>query len=130
MFAVERVDHVGFTAEDLEGLTRWYKTVLGMTRVHADVWPDVEGGHPLFLTAGSAGLALFAKREGVAPRARTPADPNEHFALLVDRPNFEQAQRDLDALGVPYEVWDHGICDSLYLEDPEGHQIELTAYRG
>ena len=61
--------------------------------------------------------------------AATPADPNEHFALLLDRPNFEQAQRDLDALGITYEVWDHGICDSLYLEDPEGHQIELTAYR-
>jgi hypothetical protein len=28
-----------------------------------------------------------------------------------------------------YDVWDHGICDSLYLEDPEGHRIELTSYR-
>ena len=128
MFDVDRLDHVAFTARDLEGLTRWYETVLGMRRVHAEVWPDIEGGQPLFLRAGSACLALFAARDGVAPRPATPADPNEHFALVLDRQNFEQAQTDLAALDIPFEVWDHGICDSLYFTDPEGHQIELVTY--
>ena len=128
MFKAERIDHVGFTAHDLEGLARWYETVFGMTRVHADAWPDVADGHPLLLCAGEACVALFQARKGVEPRPRS-TDVNEHFALVLDRPNLEQAQRDLDALGIPYEVWDHGICDSLYLEDPESHQIELTAYR-
>jgi catechol 2,3-dioxygenase-like lactoylglutathione lyase family enzyme len=130
MFEVERIDHVGFTALDVEGLARWYETVFGMTRVHADAWPDVAGGHPLVLCAGSTCVALFAARDGIAPRPRAPADPNEHLALVLDRENFERAQQDLTALGIEYEIWDHGICDSLYLEDPEGHQIELTAYRG
>ncbi len=129
-FEVERIDHVGFTAHDVEGLARWYETVFGMTRVHADAWPDVAGGHPLVLCAGSACVALFASRDGFEPRPRTPVDPNEHFAIVLDQANFAKAQSDLDALGIAYEVWDHGICDSLYLEDPEGHQIELTAYRG
>ncbi len=129
MFKVERIDHVGFTAVDVEGLARWYEDVLGMKRAYADAWPDVAGGHPLVLCAGPACVALFAAREGVAPRPRATDDPNEHFALAFDRQNFEQAQSDLDALGITYEVWDHGICDSLYFEDPEGHQIELTAYR-
>ena len=128
MFRVERVDHVGFTAHDLEGLARWYETVFGMTRVHAEAWPDVEGGHPLVLCAGDACVALFQARDGVEPRPRS-TDPNEHVALVLDRANFEHARHDLGALGIPYEVWDHGICDSLYLEDLEGHQIELTAYR-
>jgi catechol-2,3-dioxygenase len=39
------------------------------------------------------------------------------------------SQKDLTKLGIPHQLWDHGICDSLYLEDPEGHQIELTTYR-
>jgi catechol-2,3-dioxygenase len=67
MFAADRLDHVAFTARDLDALARWV--------------------------------------------------------------NFEQAKLDLDRLGIAYDVWDHGICDSLYLEDPEGHQIELTTYR-
>jgi catechol-2,3-dioxygenase len=53
----------------------------------------------------------------VAPRPADPPDPNE------------QARADLDRLGIAYDIWDHGICDSLYLQDPEGHQIELTTYR-
>lgn len=129
MFRVDRLDHVAFTARDLEGLARWYEAVFGMQRVHADAWPDIAGGHPFALCTGSVCVALFATRDGVAPRSPTPADPNEHFALALDRPNFEEAKQDLATLGIPYELWDHGICDSLYLEDPEGHQIELTTYR-
>jgi catechol-2,3-dioxygenase len=129
MFAADRLDHVGFTARDLEGLAHWYETVFGMTRVHADAWPDVDDGHPLVLCAGTVCVALFRAREGVAPRPAEPADPNEHVALALDRANFEQARIDLDRLGIAYEAWDHGICDSLYLADPEGHQIELTTYR-
>ena len=129
MFAADRVDHVGFTARDLEGLAHWYETVFGMTRMHADAWPDVDDGHPLVLCAGSVCVALFRARRASAPRPAEPADPNEHVALALDRSNFEQAQRDLDRLGIAYEAWDHGICDSLYLSDPEGHQIELTTYR-
>jgi catechol 2,3-dioxygenase-like lactoylglutathione lyase family enzyme len=129
MFAADRLDHVGFTAHDLEGLARWYETVFGMTRVHADAWPDLDDGHPLVLCAGAVCVALFRAREGVAPRPADPADPNEHFALALDGANFEQAPIDLDRLGIAYDAWDHGICDSLYLEDPEGHRIELTTYR-
>jgi catechol 2,3-dioxygenase-like lactoylglutathione lyase family enzyme len=128
MFHAERVDHVGFTARDVDALADWYRRVLGMERVHAEAWPDVDGGHPLVLCAGPFSVALFKRREGVEPRPATPADVNEHVALALDRANFEQAQRDLDALGIPYELWDHGICDSLYFDDPEGHQIELTTY--
>ena len=129
MFTVDRLDHVGFTATDLDSLARWYENVFGMRRAYAEAWPDVEDGHPLVLCAGSACLALFAARDGVAARPAEPADPNEHLALALDPGDFDRAQTDLAALGIPFEVWDHGICDSLYLDDPEGHQIELVTYR-
>ena len=128
MFAADRLDHVAFTARDLAALAGWYQTVFGMQRAHADAWPDLDGGHPLVLCAGTVCVALFRAREGVAPRPAEPGDSNEHFALALDRANFERAQIDLDRLRVAYEVRDR-ICDSLYLEDPEGHQIELTTYR-
>jgi catechol 2,3-dioxygenase-like lactoylglutathione lyase family enzyme len=129
MFAAERLDHIGFTARDLESLAEWYRTVFGMTRVHADTWPDVDAGHPLVLCAGSVCIALFRASDRAAPRSGDPADPAAHFALALDRDNFERARAQLDDLGIAYDVWDHGICDSVYLTDPEGHQIELTTYR-
>ena len=129
MFRVDRIDHVGFTARDLDGLAGWYETTFGMQRVHADAWPDVDGGHPLVLCGGTVCVALFRAHGSAAPRPPEPSDPNEHVAFAVDGDAFDQAQRDLAALGIPFEVWDHGICNSLYLADPEGHQIELTCYR-
>jgi catechol 2,3-dioxygenase-like lactoylglutathione lyase family enzyme len=129
IFQVDRIDHVGFTAHDVEGLARWYEAVFGMQRAHAEVWSDVEGGHPLVLCAGSVCIALFARREGVEPRPVVPADPNEHVGLIVDQSNFETAKQELDAQGIDYTTWDHDICDSIYFFDPEGHQIELTVYR-
>ena len=101
-----------------------------MRRVHSESWPDVAEGHPLVLCNGAACVALFAARDGVEPRTDTRADPNEHVALVVDRDNFDRAQQKLDSAGIEYTHWDHGICDSLYLFDPEGHQIEITTYRG
>jgi catechol-2,3-dioxygenase len=82
------------------------------------------------LCAGTACVALFQARSGVAPRPANPSDPNEHVAFRVDRSAFAQAQVELAALGVAFDVWDHGVCESLYLHDPEGHQIELACYRG
>jgi catechol-2,3-dioxygenase len=48
--------------------------------------------------------------------------------MALDRANFEQAQRDLQALGIEFRLRNHRVCDSLYLNDPEGHEIELTTY--
>jgi len=31
-------------------------------------------------------------------------------------------------MGVAAHCSDHGISHSIYLRDPEGHQIELTTY--
>ncbi len=128
MFHAERVDHVAFTARDIDTLAAWYEHALGMQRRHADDWADVAGGHPLLLCNGDACVALFMARDDALPRPVDPRDPNEHIALVLDRSNYEQAKRDLEALSIRFEEWDHGICDSIYVVDPEGHQVELVCY--
>ena len=128
MFQVERIDHIAFTARNLDGLAEWYKKVFRMERVYADVWADIAKGNPVVLCAGDACVALFQVREGVEPRPVEPRDHNEHFALKLDRANFEQAQRDLWELKIEFRLSNHTVCDSLYFYDPEGHQIELTTY--
>ena len=30
--------------------------------------------------------------------------------------------------GIEAELWDHTICHSIYVRDPDGHQVELTTY--
>ncbi len=127
MFRIQRLDHVAFTARDIDGLAEWYTKVFGMERVYAEAWSG--RGDPVALCAGDACVALFREREG-AELAAEPADPDpsRHFAMALDRTNFEQAQRDMHALGIEFRLRNHKVCDSLYLNDPEGHEIELTTY--
>ena len=97
---------------------RWYETVFGMTRVHADAWPDVDGGHAARpLRRARSASPCSARARAVAPRPAEPADPNEHVALALDRCATSTQARSATSIasGSPYEVWDHGICDSLYL---------------
>jgi catechol 2,3-dioxygenase-like lactoylglutathione lyase family enzyme len=125
MFQIEGIDHVAFTARDIERLTEWYQDVLGMERVYADVW--VGRGDPVALCAGSACVALFRVREGEPPPTGARS-VNEHFALRLSRTEFEKAQDELRGRGIEFRWWDHKVCYSIYFYDPEGNQIELTTY--
>ena len=51
-----------------------------------------------------------------------------HFAFRVDRKNFEAAQERMRWLGVEFREDDHGVSRSIYIHDPDGHEIEITTY--
>lgn len=101
----------------------WYADVLGMERRYADVWDG--GGHPVVLCNGDACVALFEPVEGDLVEAD---GVNRHFAIRLDRSGFDAARAELAEPGIEAELWDHTICHSLYVRDPDGHQVELTTY--
>jgi catechol-2,3-dioxygenase len=51
-----------------------------------------------------------------------------HLAFRVDRPNFLRAQAELRGRGISFTFEDHQIAHSIYLNDPDGYEIELTTY--
>jgi len=122
---LQQIDHVAITVSDLARSLAWYRDVLGLERRFEDEWGDV----PTMMCAGETCVALFpsdvpnpqqvAVRETVSMR---------HFAFRVDRANFEAAQARFRELGIEFEPADHGIAQSVYISDPDGHQIEITTY--
>ena len=82
------------------------------------------------MMVGGSGVALFP---GSVPH---PADaPNcretrtmRHFAFRVDRANFERAIERYKALAIPYNIQNHDICESVFVNDPDGYEVELTTY--
>lgn len=123
MFQVAAIDHVALLVQDMQRAVQWYQEVLGMQRRYQDVWTGKRD--PVVMAAGNVQIALFlpAQQEQIHPH-----DLNEHFAVRVDRANFEQARRELEGRGIPFKVWDHKICLSLYFFDPDGNQVEVTTY--
>ena len=125
MFRLQQIDHVAVTVRDVETSVRWYTDVLGLQRVHEHVW----GNCPAVVAIGGTSLALFPVRSE-APGG--PPGPEmicvRHIAFRTDRENFDLARRSLAARGLEVELEDHEIAHSIYIVDPDGHQLEITTY--
>jgi catechol 2,3-dioxygenase-like lactoylglutathione lyase family enzyme len=122
---VEGIDHVALVVRDLERSIRWYADVLGLERRYDDVWGDV----PAFIGAGSTALALFPVRDGDAqPRPGRNVITMLHLAFRTDAAGFARAKEELTRRGIVWEFSDHQISHSIYFEDPDGHQLEITTY--
>lgn len=124
-FALEGLDHVALAVRDVGASVRWYTTVLGLERMYQDAWGD----YPAVVGAGGTALALFpveGSRPGPPPGRDVIA--MRHVAFRADAANFAAAQRALSDAGVAFTSQDHGISQSIYFRDPDGHEIEITTY--
>ena len=124
-FNIQGLDHVAIAVEDVDRSQRFYADVLGLERTHEE-W-DV----PVVMSAAGTGVAIFSKElhpSSTPDDVEPPAIRVLHIAFRVDRDGFEAAGEALTRDGVETHFSDHGISHSLYLHDPDGHQIELTTY--
>lgn len=123
MFKIENLDHVAIFVEDVTASIDWYKRVLGLEQVHEAAWSN----HPAMLFTGNTGVAIFPAK---SPNLPNPSANNykriDHFAFYVTKENFEQAKVHYESLEISYKYKNHTIYESLYIEDLDGHIVELT----
>ena len=116
-FRTQGVDHVALSVGDLERSERFYGELLGLERTY-EQWHE-----PKFMVSEGSGLALFSQEShgDESPRFL-------HVAFRIGREAFETAQAALKQRGIEFRFSDHGICHSIYFDDPDGHQVELATY--
>lgn len=119
---IEAFDHVAINVADLERSAEWYERVLGFKIVHK--WTRT-----WMVGRGQMRIGLFHR-----PQA-TPVDDLDnklaitHFAFLTDEQGFQRVQEELKRLGVPFDPpEDTGIAFSLFFQDPDGYELEVTTY--
>lgn len=125
MFTLEGIDHVALTVGDLEASITWYEEILGLEREHEETWGDT----PAVLGVGETSVALFqADHKNGKPSPSADHIGFRHLAFRTDRPNFEQAQVAFKEQSIAFTFEDHDIAHSIYFNDPDGNEIEITTY--
>jgi catechol 2,3-dioxygenase-like lactoylglutathione lyase family enzyme len=122
---IEGIDHVALSVRDVERSAQWYIDVLGFERRHEGMWDGV----PVFIGKGTTSLALFPDRSQERSTSSLRSGVRMlHLALRANRKNFLAAQEELKRRGIQFEFQDHEISHSIYFQDPDGHQLEITTY--
>jgi catechol 2,3-dioxygenase-like lactoylglutathione lyase family enzyme len=119
---LERIDHVGLNVRDLVTSAEFYRRVLGFTVVHK--WTTT-----WMVGTDTMRLGLFQRPHSVPLCDIDNAIAITHVAFRTDAAGFSAAQVELRKLGLAFDPpEDTGIAHSIFILDPDGHQIEITTY--
>ncbi|GHF62751.1 catechol 2,3-dioxygenase [Deinococcus metalli] len=110
---------VALTVHDLEGMTAFYRRVLGLNElVHED------GAAVLGTPEGTPLLALLGRPDAPVPAAN--ATGLYHLAVVLPtRPDLARWFTHAFPLGIRLGQSDHYTHEAFYLHDPEGNGIEV-----
>lgn len=121
---LEALDHVGINVADVDRSMAWYRDVLGLKRTHEEDWGDF----PAVMEANGSGVALFPRDDGAPGPPVRSSDDMSHIGFRTSRQGLERATSEVSDRGIPFHTGDYGAAWSIYFDDPDGHQIEITTY--
>ena len=138
--SLRRIHHVAYRCHDAAETVAFYQRTLKMGFVLAiaeDQVPSTKEPDPymhVFLDAGMGNVLAFFELPNSPEMSRDVNTPEwvQHIAFEVESREEMQAMRErIEVEGV--EVLgpvDHGIFESIYFFDPNGHRIELAVNTG
>jgi catechol 2,3-dioxygenase-like lactoylglutathione lyase family enzyme len=125
---IEAIDHVALTVSDPARSIRWYQDTFGFTESHME---GLEVGPPFILRiVGDSYLNLFPPDPGsVEPSPGHNTIAMRHVAFRLPFAAIDAVQDRLQLQGHEVKSFYYGPrCRSLFISDPDGHQIELIGY--
>ena len=137
---VRRIHHVAYRCNDARETVNFYRDALGMDYQLAFTENEVPStGEPdpymhVFLDAGMGNVLAFFELPNSPPMGKDPNTPAwvQHIAFEVDnRADLLAAKERLETAGLDVlGPVDHGIFESIYFFDPNGHRLELASNKG
>ena len=137
MVDIKRIHHVAYRCNDAKETVDFYQRVLGMEFQIAfaeDQVPSTKEPDPymhIFLDAGMGNVLAFFELPTREPMDRDRNTPEwvQHIAFEVeDYEALEAAKKHVESEGIDVlGPTNHGIFQSIYFFDPNGHRLELVA---
>lgn len=138
--SLKRIHHVAYRCKDARETVNFYQELLGMEfklAIAEDRVPSTGEADPymhVFLDAGMGNVLAFFELPNSPEMDRDRNTPEwvQHIAFEVS--SFEDLmayKEKLEAAGLDVVgPTNHGIFDSIYFFDPNGHRLELAANKG
>ena len=126
------LDHLNLRVADLERALAFYSGVLGMREVKRNTRAD--GSVSLVALRAGNCVVFLQPSPGYTPPADDAASGLDHYSLEIEAHDPEALAAHLRAHGVqivtgPVKRWGgHGEGTSIYVRDPDGHEVELKQY--
>ncbi len=121
----KRLGEVALRVKDLEAMTTFYQATVQLTvtrkEPHMAFFKIADGfqGH-------TSVLALFKRREGDIEQKGS----FDHVAFSIDLADYENEKRRLEKMGLAVRTAVHNWMQwrSLYVNDPEGNEVEFVCF--
>ncbi len=132
---IRGLHHSAYRCRDSEENRRFYEDFLGLP-LAGTLWiKETKSGrrtdtlHTFYRMDDGSFLAFFEAPD-IPFEFKPQHDYDLHIALEVERPVLEPMMARAKQSGIEVRgISDHGFIDSIYLRDPNGYVIELTAKR-
>lgn len=119
---LQRIDHVGLNIRDLSTSAEFYSRVFGFGIIHKWTTTWMVGNETIR-------LGLFQRPSATPVCNMDNSIAITHVAFRTDAASFVAAQDELRKLGIAFDPpEDTGIAFSIFILDPDGHQLEITTY--
>ncbi len=134
---LKRIHHVAYRCNDAKETVEFYQRVMDMDFVLAiaeNEVPSTKAPDPymhVFLDAGMGNVLAFFELPNSAEMGKDPNTPDwvQHIAFELEDVNaLSEAKTKLESEGLDVlGPINHGIFQSIYFFDPNGHRLELAA---
>ncbi len=138
--SIRRIHHVAYRCRDAKETVAFYREFLDMDfklAIAEDQVPSTGEPDPymhVFMDAGMGNVLAFFELPNSPEQSKDPNTPDwvQHIAFELDSlDELSAKQARLQDAGI--EVLgpiNHGIFDSIYFHDPNGHRLEFAVNKG
>ena len=130
---IRGLHHNAWRCSDSERTRRFYEDFLGLPLAAAFEIGETKTGRKTmalhsFFRMGDGSALAFLEVPGMPFAFKPQHDYDLHIALEVERDVLEPMMAKAHAAGIEVRgISDHGFIHSIYLRDPDGYVVELTA---
>jgi len=130
---IKKLHHAAYRCRDSEQTRAFYEDLLGLPLVAALRLSESHTGRAVdvlhtFYRLDDGSCIAFFEAPDMPFEFKAQHDFDLHIALEVEAPTLAAMRAKAIAAGIETRgVIDHGLIDSIYLRDPNGYVVELSA---